>query len=156
MSRLKAIRQGIDHSKAINFPGTSERVRIAVLSSAENDAALLATEAHCTELKITDPIRRDIELQRQLVFRFLRTDGDLHVKAADSIDEIRELSDDQIAALMDEYHTLKQECDPSIGAISEEDFEKLKEELKKTDPRALNGGTARLLTSLQLTLASSR
>lgn len=151
--KLEKLKAGTRNTKTIKFPGTDNEVVLRVLSNAERQDAVFAAEEHFKSRKIeiaaTCLDAYEDERTTQLLFRALRDCDNSENTFASSADSLREnLTREEKEFLTSEYTTFEQECSPAIEKMSDEDFEKLWEELKKNPEPVLsflNSGTLRRL-----------
>lgn len=152
MSKLSKIKQGKNISKVIDFPGTDEKVAIAILSSAEIAEAQTKAEQLIEKHNIKDDTMQDIYHQKQILYKALRDKDDSKKQLADTFDEIDTLDIQEIQFLMVQYNLLSQESSPFLNSVTEEQFEELKKTLEKITWKDLNGPSLVALRNFLLSL----
>lgn len=152
MSILHKIKNGRNNKKIVEFPGTDVKVALVVLSSNDLTAAKLAADEYAEKMKITDDTYLDITLQQEILYRAMREVDNIEKRVADSIDDIRELSVNEIAFLMVQYNLFQQETSPFLSSVTEEQFEALKKTLEKMTWKDLNGESLIALRNFLLSI----
>ena len=156
MSKLSKIKAGKKNYKLVNFPGTEEKVALAILTSLELTEAKTASDREVLEKGIDkDDAYADIIFQKHITYRALRDKDDISKKLADSLEELEEIMDNQeIGFLMVEYNAMNQEMSPFLSTMTEDHFEELKKTLPKMNWSDLNGQSLVALRNFLLSLAS--
>lgn len=139
MSLLHKIKNGKKSTKLIEFPGSTTKVALVILSSHELTQAKVAADAYVAEKKITGDTYEDMVFQQEILFRALREVDNTENRLADNIDEIRALEVNELAYLQVQYNMFQSENSPFLSAVTEEQFELLKKTLEITKWKDLNG-----------------
>lgn len=154
MNTLQKLKQGKKNYKLVDFPGTTEKVAIAILTSDEIQEARLKAEEHIKKFEINDDDYKEVEHQKQIVYRALRDKDEISKRLASSFEELTSTLDTQeIQYLFVEYTFLTSETSPFLNAIDDETFETLKKTLEKIKLKDLNGQSLLALRNFLLTLA---
>lgn len=142
-SLLEKLKGGKRNTRKIKFPGTDQDMVLRVLSNAEIQEALFATENRFKAKKIkissTTVEAYEDENATQILFRALRDPQDPDRPFAENADELRKLlTRDEKDILVDAYNGLEKEVSPSVTKLSEKELEDLFEGLKKTPENGNN------------------
>ena len=140
---LAKLKLGTDNNKLIDFPGTTTKVVLRILSQADLQSATFATERLFKQEKIDVNIvtgnEWDNEKATQILYMALRDPENMDEPIAKSISEFRRaLSKETKDALIDEYLAFEKDCSPSPGNLSDEEFDRVVTEVKKK-PEAILG-----------------
>lgn len=156
MSKLSKIKAGKKNYKLVNFPGTEEKVALAILTSLELTEAKTASDREIEEKGIDkEDSYADIIFQKHIIYRALRDKDDISKRLASSLEELEEIMDNQeIGFLMVEYNMMNQEMSPFLSTMTEEHFEELKKTLPKMNWNDLNGQSLVALRNFLVSLAS--
>jgi hypothetical protein len=143
MSRFEKLKLGTRNIKNIKYPGSAEDVTLKILSNADIQDAIFATERFfkATDMTVSSTTLDAYEDERttQILFRALRDPDDPKKPFAPSADELRkQMSKDEKTLLSGEYTAFEQECSPSLEKMTEEEFDALWEEVKKKPQIQLN------------------
>jgi hypothetical protein len=152
MSLLHKIKNGKKNVKTIEFPGSTTKVALVILSSNELTEAKVAADAYIAEKKITGDTYVDMAFQQEIVFRALREIGNTDNKLAEDISEIRELEVNELAYLQVQYNLFQSENSPFLSSVTEEQFEALKKTFAIMNWSDLNGESLVALRSFLLSL----
>jgi hypothetical protein len=136
MSLLEQLKAGTKNVKTISFPGTDQDVVLRILSNGELQAAHFAAERLFKRADIAPSMTTidayEDEKTTQILFRALRNPEDTSQGIAGSVDEFRSLLNRQEKdILVDEYNAFEGECSPQVAEMSEQEVERLIEEVKK-------------------------
>jgi hypothetical protein len=138
---LATIKAGIKNSKQIFFPGTDKMIIVHVLSN--QDILYAAIEADrlfkTEEVPVGFHNMQDFETEKdtQRLYRALR-DPEYGKPLTPTITEFRQLiTQGERAALIDEYNSLDQECNPHPDEMPIAEFDALVETLKKNPVQAI-------------------
>jgi hypothetical protein len=158
MDLIEKLKAGKRNIKEIKFPGTDETIGIAVLTEAETQEALFATERlfkeKGIEVSATIVSAYNSEANTQTLFRALvnpakkKEDGTFE-QYFSSIDEFRSLIGREAKdILIEEYNSFEEEISPSPLKLSEKALERIFTEVKKNPMlgNALSLNTLRQLT----------
>lgn len=142
MSFLEKLKAGKRNVKMIKFPGTDKQVALQVLSSQELQDSVLATEKHFKglEVEIGSLILDSYEDERatQMIFRALRDPEDHKKPLAADVRQLRDLlTKEEKGKLVEAYLEFERECSPDFRQMSDQEFEKLWDEVKK-NPQTLS------------------
>ena len=159
MNLLEVLKAGKKNIKRLKFPGTEQEIGLTVLTEAEIEESVFATELvfKAAEVNITSTSisMYNSELSTQMLFRALvdplktKKDG-TYERIFKSPDELRSLiTSAQKAILIGEYNNFENECSPDVDKLSQLKFDELFEELKK-NPQA--GNSLSLQTARRLIL----
>lgn len=159
MSLIEKLKAGKRNVKIIKFPGTDQNVMLQVLSNAETQEAVFASERRFkAEDIVVDKTTLDAyqdERTTQILFRALRDPQDAKKAFAASADELRaSLTKDEKDILVTELDAFQDECSPNIVKISDEEFDTLWESLKKSPETVSSFLSSAMLKRLLLYLAS--
>jgi hypothetical protein len=161
-SLIEKLKAGKRNIKRLEYPGTDQGIGITVLSEAETQEAVFASERlfkeHLIEVSATTADAYVSELNTQILFRALvnpavqKKDGSCERYFSD-VDEFRGmLMKDAKGILIDEYNAFQDECSPSPLKMSENEIEALVEKIKKNQMPG-SGLSFRMLRELTTYLA---
>ena len=157
-SKLEKLKAGKRNIKVVAFPGTEAKVGIRVLTLQDEQDAAFATEQVFKAEEIVyssatvEPYEREKTIQ--LLWRALRDPENPDRPFADTVEELRELmTTEEKDILVDEYMAHQSECSPSLDSITDEEFEGLLEEVKKSPELVSSSSDICLLRRLASTLA---
>lgn len=152
MSLLEKLKAGKRNIKIVKFPRTDQNVAIQVLSNQEIQDSIFAAENifKVKEQTVSSSTFDAYEDERttQILFRALRDPEDAKIPFAATVDELRKNLDVEKDSLIADYNALKQECSPQLDSMTDDDFEKLWEDIKKNPEiqlSFLNSGLQRRL-----------
>lgn len=152
MSLLHKIKNGKKNTKLVEFPGSTTKVALVILSSNEITQAKVASDAYILEKKISGDTYMDMAFQQEIIFRALRDKDNLENRLADNIDEIRALEVNELAYLQVQYNLFQQENSPFLSAVTEEQLDILKKTLEIMSLKDLSGESLVALRSFLLSL----
>ncbi len=159
MSLIEKLKAGNRNIKTIKFPGTESEICLKILSNAEIQEAVFASERR---FKVEDIVvasstldAYEDERTTQILFRALRDPADSKKPFAGTVDELRKLlTKAEKDALVGEYEAFEQECAPQIAKMTNEQFDELWEALKKNPETTSNFLSSGVQKRLLLYLAS--
>jgi len=167
MSLIEKLKAGKKNVKVIRWPGTDDEIGITILAEAETQEALFAAERLFKEAGIevtaTTINAYNSEVNTQTLFRALvdssrkKPDG-THERYFKGIDEFRSLLHREAKEiLIEEYNAFEDECNPSPAKLSDEELEKILEDVKKNSHPGTNlsFGTLRQLVAYLASRPSS-
>ena len=165
MSLIEKLKAGKKNVKVISWPGTGDRIGVSILTEAETQEAVFETERlfrkHGIEYSfaVSDAYQAERNTQtlaRALVDPEKRGPGGDPVRLFRNADELRALPDFAPAKgeLIEEYNDWDQECNPSARDLTQEQYGKLFDEVKK-NPSILSDFNSRTLRGL-ITFSASR
>lgn len=136
MSLLEKLKSGKRNIRIIKFPGTDQDVALRVLSNAEVQDALFATEDHFKQRKIevsaTTVEAYEDENTIQILARALRDPKDLKQPLAADVDQLREIITlEEKNDLVREYDAFEIEVSPSTETIEDDELDRIFDEVKK-------------------------
>ena len=136
MSRLEKIKAGQRHVRTIRFPGTDQDAGLRVLTNAERQQALFATEDHFRkhgiEFSAATVEAFEDENTTQMLALALRDPVQTDRTFAAGADELRGLlTRDEKNELVAAYEEFEQEVSPSASDLTGEELDELLEALKK-------------------------
>lgn len=146
-SVLDRLRAGTDNRREFGWPGKPEvKVAVRLLSAAESHKARIAVQKEFKDagldLSINVESFRAQEAAHGLCMALFNPADDRPLFR--NVEDLRAfVTDDELAALADEYNVLCEECDPRIHEMSEEDALALLGMLKKS-PDLIPGKVRRL------------
>jgi len=136
----------------IKFPGTDQNAALRVLSNADIQDAVFATENHFKtkkmEISTTTIEAYEDENTTQVMFRALRNPDNPDQPFATSVDELRSLlTRDEKDILVEQYNEFEKEVSPSTETLTNAEMDDLFATLKKKPETgsALNSATLRKL-----------
>jgi hypothetical protein len=152
ISLLEKLKAGTRNIHVIKFPGTDQDVALRVLTNAETQAALFEAETYFKKRGIeinsaTIEAFTDEHTTRQLAFA-LRDPDNPDIPFSQNADELRSLlvtAEKDI--LVEEYSAFEEEASPSPDNLSEEEMDRILEEVKKK-PETGNALSISLLRKL--------
>lgn len=158
MDLIEKLKAGKRNIKTIRFPGTDEVIGLTVLTEAETQEAIFATERlfkeNQIEVSATTVSAYNSEANTQTLFRAIvnparkKEDG-TYAQYFPGIDEFRSLIGREAKdILIEEYNAFEEECSPSPLKLSEQAMEEILAEVKKNPifGNGLNFSTLRQLT----------
>lgn len=152
MSLLQKIKNGKKNFKVIDYPNSTEKVAIAILSSDEMTDCKIKSEQYIKKISIEDESYRDVILQQFIVYNCLRDKDNINQKIAESIEDIRGLDNVELMYFMSQYNMLVQDTSPFLASVTEEMFEELKKTLVKMSWKDLNGESLLALRNFLISL----
>jgi hypothetical protein len=154
MTLLEKIKLGVNNCKIINFPGTTEKVKIRVLTDAEELSAEIATEHVFINAKIGVAMHNiDMYEQEKTIQKLFLALTDLEGNPiASSIEAFKKrITRTDSDMLVDEYSALMAECSPSPDKMSTEEFDRLVDAVKKK-PESTIGNISSISTLKRLSI----
>lgn len=158
---LKRLKAGSENNKFLNWPGTENKVVMQILTVAQLQEAIIATENIFKKADIAIsiqggslPMIDEFEAERitQVLYRALRDPEKLTEPIAPTITEFRALlSNAERDELGKEYIAYEKECSPSPDTLSKEEFESLYQGLKKNATQTI-GSVSSISTAKKLML----
>jgi hypothetical protein len=142
-SILEQLKAGANNFKLVNYPGTDQKIAIKILSQREMQESLFAAERLFKNEKIeinmlTAPAYQ-AEQATQILYRALRNPEKLDEALAPNITAFRQLLvKNEKDILVEEYEAFEKECDPKPNNMTEEEFDKLFQDLKKNAETTLS------------------
>ncbi len=153
MSLLEKLKGGKRNTRKIPFPGTDQDVALQVLSNAEKQDALFATEdlfkKKGIRISTTTVEAYEDENATQILARALRDPQDPETPFSGNADELRTLlTTGEKDLLVEAYDSFEKEVSPSAKDLTEAELEELVDTLKKTPGfgSSLSSPTLRQLT----------
>lgn len=136
MNLLEKLKAGKRNIRIVKFPGTDQDVAVRIMSNAERQEALFATEDRFKQKKIevstTTVEAYDDENTTQILARALRDPDDPEKPFAKNADQMRDLLNlKEKNALVAEYNAFEDEASPVAETISDEDLDRIFDEVKK-------------------------
>jgi len=136
MSLLEKLKSGKRNVRLIKFPGTDHDVALRVLSNAEVQEALFATEGRFKQKKIevsaTTVEAYEDENTIQILTRALRDPKDPEQPFAANVDQLREMITlEEKNDLVREYDAFENEVSPSAKTIDDDELDRIFDEVKK-------------------------
>jgi hypothetical protein len=161
MGLIEKLKAGKRNIKIMPFPGTDENIGLCVLTEAETQEALFATEKYFkqndVEVSAMLVTSYNSEANTQTLFRAIvdparqDTNGS-YERYFKNIDEFRKLIGREAKdILIEEYNAFEEECSPSPLNLTEEELEKIIAEVKKS-PTSGNDLSFRTLKKLTMYL----
>jgi len=159
VDRFEKLKLGTRNMKTIKYPGSDEDVTMRILSNAEIQEAVFATERHFLAADVVANTMTldsyEDERTTQMLVRALRDPEDPKKPFAPSADELRrQLTREVKDILATEYAAFEQECSPALEKMTGDELEALWEEIKKKPQTQLNSLSFGTRTRLLLYLAS--
>jgi hypothetical protein len=161
---LQRLKLGSDNVKLIDWPGTDKKVALKILSQQDTQLAAFDTErifkSNKIEISMVTAEEYESEKSTQILYRALRDPEKLSEAIAGTITEFRSLlSREEKKLLIDQYLAFESECSPSPDNLSNEEFDRLVESVKKKVEQTLGsvsniGTLKRLITTLVSQLSS--
>ena len=159
-SLLHRLKAGKRNAKTVKFPGTDHDVMVRVLTSGEVQLAEFAAEKvfEQREVRLHEGTIEAYEKEKtlQMLHLALRDPKDPEKTFAASADELRGLIEDaERSVLVAQYQELQDECSPLLEELSEERFQEVLDEVKKSQGGAASSiSNTALLQRLVMSLAS--
>jgi hypothetical protein len=143
---LSKLKLGTANHKLIDWPGTQTKVVLKILSMAETQEAMFATERHFKQSKIEVNLvtakEYDTELTTQTLYRAIRDPQKLEEPIALTITDFRLcLNRDESDLLFKEYLAFEADCSPSMDNLSGEEFDRIVADVKKKPEETLGSVT---------------
>jgi hypothetical protein len=157
---LQKLKLGTDHTKLIDFPGTTQKVVIRILSTADLQMATFNTErlfkAEKIDINIVSANDYDDERATQMLYMALRDPENQDEPIARTITEFRRSITKEIkSALVDEYLTFEKDVSPTPDNLSSEELDRTIAEVKKKPETILTSAiSTAMLKKLIIILAS--
>lgn len=144
---LQRLKLGSDNVKLIDWPGTTKKVALKILSQQDQQLAAFETERHFKSNKIDVSMvtaeEYENEKATQILYRSLKDPEKLGEAIAGTITEFRSLiTREEKKLLIDSYLTFESECSPSPDNLSDEEFDRLITDLKKNPAQTLGNITS--------------
>lgn len=163
MDILERLKAGKKNITTLNFPGTENEIALTVLTEAEVQEAIFEAERHFKKsdmpITATTLSAYNSEVNTQMLVRALvdpakqKPDG-TYERIFKAAAELRGLSTSaQKAELIEAYNAFEAECSPSPDKMSNAEFEKLFDNIKKNP---LNGNNLSSATAKKLVLFLAR
>lgn len=135
-SLLERIKSGSKNHKLIYWPGNKEQVIIKVLSVQERQEAAFCTERLFKSEKIEPSFLTSDEYAdenaTQILFRALRDPKNMDAPITENISKFRALvTREEKTGLLNEYLAFENECAPSPDNLSNDEFDRIIESIKK-------------------------
>lgn len=155
---LKRLKAGSKATKEIPWPGSDNEedlIRMRVLNDEDYLKATLAADKMIPNVTMANVSRYNAELETQLLYRSLTDPETGHTLG--TITEFRQLLSPEIKAiLVDELDALHNENSPNVESMTDEDFDKLFEEVKKNAEKTVSSiSSIHILRKLVKSLAST-
>lgn len=126
-------------SKKLTWPGTEEEITLTVANSHVHATASLKAAEMFKDVHISYHNMDDFN-QEKLVQLLHRCVSDSEGKTFCSISEFKALVNGELLTWLDEQHALLEEdYSPNVDNMSEDEFDKLVEDLKKKPEETLSG-----------------
>jgi hypothetical protein len=157
---LQKLKLGKDSVKLVNFPGTTQKVALQILSQHELQLATFNTDRLFQTEKITVNMVNaddwDQEKATQILFLALRDPADMEQPIAKNITEFRKaLTKDEKEVLIDEYLTFEKDVSPRSETLSDDEFDRVVSDVKKNaDSIYSSNFSTNMLKKLVHTLAN--
>lgn len=158
MSLLEKIKAGTANRRIVTFPGTDRQIAIRVLSNQDVIDANIAADRVYKDAGIDIGFHNvnDYETEKtvQLLFRAC-IDPDTGERVASGVSQFRQLTTpEERDRLSDEYHALREECNPGAKDMAPAEFDALVLSLKKKPSETIGSiSSLRVLKKLALYLA---
>lgn len=163
MGLLEKLKAGKKNIKIIKFPGTDEDIGITVLTEAETQDAVFAAERFFKESGIevsaTTIGAYQSELNTQILLRCLvdpskkKKDGTYEGFFKDTKEFKSLLAKEAKDILVEEYNGFESECSPSPLKMTDDEFDRLFDELKKSPQTVGSSLSLKTLKGLIIYLA---
>lgn len=164
MGLIEKLKAGKNNVRIIKFPGTDEDIGITVLTEAETQDAVFAAERVFKdagiEVSATTIGAYQSELNTQILFRCLanpekkKPDG-TRERFFKDLREFKSLLAREVKdSLIEEYNSFESECSPSPLKMTEDEFDRLFDELKKSPQTVGKGLNLKTAKGLIIYLAS--
>ena len=160
MSLLDTLKLGTKNCKMVKWPGTDTEIAMSILSQQQIQDAVFATErlfkGEKIEMNMGTADEYDSELSTQKLFRSIHDPKDMDKPVATTITEFRKaLTREDRTVLIEEYLAFEKECSPSPDNLTNDEFDQLLSDLKKTPHETLGRITSiSTLKKLLLIMAS--
>jgi hypothetical protein len=134
---LQRIKMGAEATKLMPWPGTDRQILMRILSQADLQEAEFATERLFTSEKISVNLvtsdEYEAERATQTLYRVLRDPEKRTDPICPTITEFRRLlTRREKQVLIDEYLTFEKDVSPRPENLSDDEFDRILAELKKT------------------------
>lgn len=158
MSLIEKLKAGKRNTRTITWPGRTEKIMFQILTEQEVEEAQFEVERRFKSQGIEFSASTVDAYQAAQNTAFLAraiVDPETSKRMFKSTDELAQLPGFAAAKqiFIEEFNALDKECNPSLKTISEEEYEKLFTEVKKT-PSTLNSLNSTMLIGLLGYLAS--
>jgi len=135
-SLIEKLKLGTDNTKLINWPGSEQKVLLRILSQKDIQDASFAAErlfkAEKIETNMMTATTYEEEQATQLLFKSLRDPERQDEPIATNITEFRKaLTKEEKTQLVGEYMTFERDCSPNPDNMSDEEFDKVLQDVKK-------------------------
>lgn len=155
MSVLAKLKSGINNFKEVAFPGTGHKIRLQLLSEQDTLDSAIATDLLFRSYKVDVEFHNinafENEKSTQMLFRACRDIETGEPIAADITEFRRLITNEERTALISEYNSLAEECNPDPTMMEADEFDALVESVKK-NPRETIGNISSLQTLKRLSL----
>jgi hypothetical protein len=153
MGLLQKIKAGTSNRRTINWPGTDTQIDLRLLSNRDELDSTLAADRLFKDsedrIEFHNLDAYQTERTMQQLWRACVEHG-TDTPIAESIAEFRKLvTTHERDALVDEYNTLAEQCNPSPRELSDDEFDSLVAQLKKK-PKETAGSISSLSTLRRL------
>lgn len=133
---LAKLKLGTSNQKLIDFPGTTQKVVLRILSQADLQLATFSTErlfkSEKIDVNLVTGNEWDNEKATQILYMALRDPENQDEPIAKSITEFRKaLTKDTKDELISEYLTFEKDVSPSPEGLSSDEFDRTVAEVKK-------------------------
>jgi len=158
MSFFEKLKRGCKNYRKIKYPGTEQEIVIIVLSNAEFQDAIIEAENYFKGKNITPSKEMlDDEIATQILARALRDSNNIQKYLVKNSDELRmHITRAEKNSLVEEYNALELECSPNLNTITDEEFSKIWEDIKKNPETLLSDLSLNTLRRLLLYLANQQ
>jgi hypothetical protein len=153
---LSKIKAGTDNVKLLDWPGSSQKVALRILSQRDFQDAIFSTERHFKaekiEVNMVTAEEYDSEKATQILYRALRDPEHLTEPICPTVTAFRQtLTREEKAIILQEYVAFESECSPAPQNLSDEEFDKVFEDLKKNATTTLGSVTSLSLAKKLIT-----
>ena len=133
---LEILKAGSKNIKLVDYPGSTTKVALKILSQQDQQAATFATERHFKsekiEVNLVTADEYEQEKATQILYRAIRDPQNLDEPIASTVTEFRKMLDrNEKKILIDDYLAFEAECNPSPENLSSEEFDKIFTDVKK-------------------------
>lgn len=154
---LQRIKLGTRATKLVTWPGSPEKVLMRILSQQQRQEATFATEALFrgakVDINMVTANEYESEQATQMLFKSIRDPAAPDEAICASVTDFRKaLSADEKRILLDEYVAFEKEISPSPDNMSDDEFDALLSELKKTPDKTI--GSISSISTLKRLLLS--
>lgn len=147
---LEKLKAGVKNVRDVAFYG--HVVRLRILSEDELQRCRTEAQTHAAKLKLDEEGTYAEIALRQLYLSLADPDGGRVAESADAFRRLVTRADREY--LIAEYLALERECSPALAALTEEEFARIREDVKKNPDSILSGSNTALLRRLTAFLES--